>query len=162
MPHTIDSCNPIYMVFIEFWEPGDISDRDGSHKILTCLDFRTGFGLGAASGMKKITSYQVALWDFVNFFFPFGLPKMIVVDADGLFSRIFKNNLKETLQITVHSVSRRNHKEMRNKGFHGYLKKVHNIHSASKGSLLQWFQGVFFALYAWNAGPVDGTEFFYQ
>ena len=45
----------------------------------------TVLGVGEATVMKEITSYQAARWDFVNFFFPFGITKMIVVDADGLF-----------------------------------------------------------------------------
>ena len=27
-----------------------------------------------------------------------------------------------------------------------------------KGSLCQWLKGVMFVLYAWNAGPVEGTD----
>ena len=50
------------------------------------------FGLGSTSGLKQITSDQVALWGFGNFVVPFGLPKMIVVDADELFSGMFKKN----------------------------------------------------------------------
>ena len=38
------------------------------------------------------------------------------------------------------------------------MNKVQKIKSVDKGSLNQCFQGVFFALYAWNAGPVDRTE----
>ena len=38
------------------------------------------------------------------------------------------------------------------------MKKAQKIKSAEKGSLHQWLQGVLFALYTWNAGPVDGTE----
>ena len=32
--------------------------------------------------------------------------------------------------------------------------------SADKGILQQWFQGVIFAMYTWNAGPVDGTDIY--
>ena len=39
-----------------------------------------------------------------------------------------------------------------------YLNKVQKINSADKGRLHQWLQGALFALYAWNAVPVDGTE----
>ena len=46
MLHTIESDTPFDVVFIEFWEPGDIPDRDGSRKILTCLDCMTLFSLG--------------------------------------------------------------------------------------------------------------------
>ena len=45
----------------------------------------TKFGLGEATGLKEITPYQATLWDFGNIFVPFGLPKMIVVDTDGIF-----------------------------------------------------------------------------
>ena len=44
------------MVFLDFWEPGDIPDQDGYHKILTCLYCMTVFGIAAATGMKYITS----------------------------------------------------------------------------------------------------------
>ena len=60
--------------------------------------------------MKEITSFHAARWDFGNFFVPFGLPKMIVVDADGLFSGIFKKTFQETLLIPLHAVTRGNHK----------------------------------------------------
>ena len=45
----------------------------------------TGFGLAAATGMKEVTSDQATQWDFGNFFVPFGIPKIIVVNADELF-----------------------------------------------------------------------------
>ena len=41
-----------------------------------------------------------------------------------------------------------------------YLNKVPKIEAVDKGILNQWFQGVLFALYAWNAGPVDGIEIY--
>ena len=43
------------------------------------------------------------------------------------------------------------------KGFIGTWKNL-KIKSADKVSLHQWLQGVFFTLYAWNAGPVNGTS----
>ena len=101
-----------------FWGLWDIPDKDGSRKILTCLDFMTGFGIGVANGMKKITSDQAAKWAFENSFVPFGLPKIIVVDADGLFSVIFKKTFQESLLIPVHAVARGNHKTIINEGFH--------------------------------------------
>ena len=52
----------------------------------------TRFGIGSSIGMKKITSDQAARWYFVNLFVPFGLPKMIVVDADGFFYGMLKNS----------------------------------------------------------------------
>ena len=118
----------------------------------------TGFGLGAASGLKEISPDQFSQWDFGNFFVPFGLPKIIVMDVDGLFAGMFKKTFQETLIIPVHAVKRENHTEIRNEGFHRYLEKAHKINSYDKGSLKQWLQGVFFVLYAWNTGPVEGTD----
>ena len=82
---TIESDTLFDVIFIEFWEPGNIPDRDGSRKILTCLNCMTLFGLVAATGLKEITSYQATRWRFGNFFISFGLPKIIVVDTDGHF-----------------------------------------------------------------------------
>ena len=60
--------------------------------------------------------------------------------------------------IPVHAVSRVNHKAIRNKGFRRYLKKLQKITSSDNRSLCQWLQGLFFALYAWNAVPLGGTD----
>ena len=82
---------------------------------------------------------------------------MIVVDADGIYG-MPRKTFQETLLILVHSVERVNHKEIIHEGFHWYLNKVQKINSAYKDSLHQWLQGVLFALYTWNAGPVDETD----
>ena len=76
---------------------------------------------------------------------------MIVVDSDGLFPGMFKKTFQETLLIPVHEVERGKYKAIINEGFHRYLNKVQKIKSADKVRLHQWLQGVFFALYAWNA-----------
>ena len=49
---TIKSDTLFDVVFLYFWEPGDIPDQYGSRKILVCLDFMTGFGPAAAIVMK--------------------------------------------------------------------------------------------------------------
>jgi hypothetical protein len=36
--------------------------------------------------------------------------------------------------------------------------KVETINTAETTSYNQWKQGVVFALYVWNAGPIDGTN----
>ena len=83
---------------------------------------------------------------------------MIFVDAYGLFAEMFKKFFQETLLIPVHALASGNHNAIINEGFRWYLNKVQKINSAYKVILHQWLQGVFSALYAWNAGPVDGTD----
>ena len=60
MLQTIESNNTFDVVFLDFWEPGDIRDRDGYFNILTFLDYMTVFGLGSVIGMKEITSDYAA------------------------------------------------------------------------------------------------------
>ena len=83
---------------------------------------------------------------------------MIVVDAEGFFSVMFKKTFQETLLIPVHAVTRGNPRVILNKGFHRYLKKLQKINSVDKGSLHQWLQGVFFAMYDCNSVLVDRTN----
>ena len=52
MLQTIESDNPFDVVFIDFWEPGDIQDWYGYLKILTYLDCMTVLGIGSSTGMK--------------------------------------------------------------------------------------------------------------
>ena len=158
MLHKIESYSPFDVVFMDFSEPGYTPDQDGSRKILTGLDCMTGFWLGAAIGLKEITSDQAAQWYFGNFFVTFRIPNMIVVDSDGLFSGMFKKTFQKTLTIPVHAATRVNHKAIINEGFYSYLKKVQKINSTDKESLHQWLQGVLFALYACDSDPVDGTD----
>ena len=74
------------------------------------------------------------------------------------FYGMFKKTFQETLLIPVHSVARGNHKAIINKGFCRYLNKAQKMNSADQGSIHQWLQGVVFALYTCNEGPVDGTD----
>ena len=53
--HIIYSDAPFDFVFLDFWEPGDMPDRDGYRKIMTCLDGMIGSGLGSARVLKEIT-----------------------------------------------------------------------------------------------------------
>ena len=51
MIHTIVSDTPFDVVFLYFWEPGEIPDFNGSIKIITCLDCMTAFYIVAPSGL---------------------------------------------------------------------------------------------------------------
>ena len=74
----------------------------------------TVFQLLAAIVLKEITSDQAVQWYFGNLFVPFGLLKMIVVNADGFFAWIFRENFQETLLILLYVVAIGNHKAIIN------------------------------------------------
>ena len=156
--HTLTCDAPFDVVFLDFWTPGDsVMDKHGNVKIITYLDCMTGFAMATALRLKDVETANVAMAVTAAFFTSVGLPRLIIVDADGMFAGTFKN-LFELLRIPVDPVSRENHKAVRNERFHRYLNKVQRINTAETDSFFRWFQGVLFSLYAWNAGPIDGTD----
>jgi hypothetical protein len=114
--HTL-ACNaPFDVLFLDLWSPGYVSDKSVSTKLLTLLDCMTGFAMGAfLSG--DINSETVADTSMCTFFTIMGLPRLVVVDADNLFSGVFKQ-LFTLLQIPIHQVSHENHKAIPNVCFH--------------------------------------------
>jgi len=84
-----------------------------------------------------------------NFFVRRGMPRMVVVDADGLC---------EALLIPCKAVLRENHKANTCERFHRLLNKVQRINTSDTGTQFRWKQAVAFASYAWNAAPIEGTD----
>jgi hypothetical protein len=60
--------------------------------------------------------------------------------------------------VEFHAVSRGNHKAVLSERFHRYLNKVQKIHAVDCETIDDWLLGIGFALYGWNASPVDGTD----
>jgi len=155
--HDLPCDAPFDVVFLDVWSPGEVPEKTGEHSVLTFLDGMTGFAHAAFIRESALTSETLAATAFSHFFVPFGLPRLVIVDAAGNLAGMFKDMCR-TLLITVDAVSRDNHKAIRNERFHRYLKKVQGINTATTMSMHQWKQGTLFALYAWNAGPIDGTD----
>ena len=80
-----------------------------------------------------------------------------MVDDDTIFKGFFFQLFK-SLGVPVIAVAKENHRAVRNEIFHKYLNKVQQLHAADKGSLQEWRLGTKFAVYSWNASPVDGTD----
>jgi hypothetical protein len=154
--HAFTCEEPFSMIFLHMWKPDWVPEKDGTREVLMMMDGVTDFAAGACLG-KPITAEVLADVTFSQFFCVFGLPRIIVVDANsklcGIVTKTFEN-----LGIHVEVVSRENHKAVRNKRLHQYLNRVQKINTAEIGLLFQWKQGVTFALYGWNAGLIDGTN----
>jgi hypothetical protein len=144
------------VIFLDIWQPGEVTEMDGSFAVLTMLEGMCSFA-ATAFLPQKITAETLADATFSTFFAHCGMPRLIVVDADSKFCRMFKVLFKN-LGIPVEAVSKGNHKAIRNERFHRYLNKVKTINTADTDSYVQWKQGVVFAVYGWNAGPIDGTN----
>ena len=152
----LESDAPFDVMFLDIWSPGDIPDTAGNFKVLTALCCMTGYAIGVPLP-KEITSTSLAHLSFMHIFVPFGLPRLVIVDDDSKFKGFFIAMLTN-IGMAIDPVSPQNHKAVRNERFHRYLNKVETINTADKSSFTQWLQGVMFAMYAWNASPVDGTN----
>jgi hypothetical protein len=114
-------------------------------------------GWADASFLAEVNSRNVATGAFQDFFVPNGLPKMVIYDSGSEFAGILQGMCK-LLRIPAEGVAPENHRAIRNERFHRYLNKVESINTADTGALTLWKQGVKFAIYAWNASPIDGTN----
>jgi hypothetical protein len=125
-------------------------------KVLTCLKGMSSFA--QAVFLDKAEKKTISRAASASFFIPNGLPKLVVFNARSEFEGAM-TKMCTNLGIPFHTVAKENHKKaILNKRFHRYLNKVEKIHQARCESLDQWTMGVFFALYGWNASPVDGTN----
>ena len=107
-------CNaPLDVVFLDVWSPGDVPEKTGDHSVLTYMDGMTGFAAAAFIREQPVTSTTLANTAFAHFFVPIGMPRLIVIDADALFAGAFLNMCR-TLLIPVDTVSKENHKAVRN------------------------------------------------
>ena len=146
---------PFDVVALDVWSPGDIPDRIGNAKAITCLDTMTGFASTVA--VQDISSDSMARNTFAHFFVPNGLPKLVLLDL-GSENKGLVITMCGALGIRHHMVSPENHNGVLCERFHRYLNKVQRITAANTESFTQWAQGIAFAAYSWNAAPIDGTN----
>ena len=123
--------------------------------VLTGMDVMTGF---AAHGeMYAIDSEEAARVMLTRFGSVFGLPKLVLID-DGSECKDLLIKTCDVLMIKYHVISKGNHKAVIVEQFHRHLNKVQRIHVADCQTLVDWLKGMVFAIYPWNASPVDRTD----
>ena len=104
---------PLDVVFLDFWSPGDsVTDKDSTKKVLTYNCCITSFVAVGFAG-DGIDAKSVEILAMECFFTPFGLPRLIIVDADSFFCGSFEE-LCKSLGVPVYAVSRETHREERN------------------------------------------------
>ena len=70
---------PFDIMFLDVWTPGEIPSKLGHLKVLTMLEGMSGFA--GVAPIAKEDSATIAQATFRSFFIPFGLPRLVVVDA---------------------------------------------------------------------------------
>ena len=78
--HKLESNTSFDIVFLDVWEPGEVGEKDGSRKVLTCLECMTGFAAATVLG-SNLSAKTLVMKAFSAFFLLYGLPKLIVVNA---------------------------------------------------------------------------------
>jgi hypothetical protein len=146
---------PFDVIFLDVWMPGDFPAQWGAIKALICIEGMGSFAEAAL--IENANSKTVAQAAFASFFMPNGLPKLVIVNAGSKLAGAL-TEMCTSLGVPFHRVANENHKAILNEQFRPYLNKVQKIHQANCESLDQWVMGLFFALYGWNASPVDGTN----
>ena len=81
----------------------------------------------------------------------------MVVDEGSPFKGIL-TAMCQLLSIPCVAAAPQNHRTVQIERFFGYLNRVERITAANTQSFTAWLQGVLFAIYGWNATPVDGTN----
>jgi hypothetical protein len=149
------ACDERFSVtFLSMWKPGNVLEKGETHEVLTMLDGMPSFAAGAFLG-KPITVEVLADIAFSQFCCVFGLPQTTAsyVASPQKSSRIWPSSMWMWL------VTRENHEAVCNGRLHRHLNRVQQINTADTGSFFQWKQeGITFALYGWNAGPIDRTS----
>ena len=147
---------PFNTIAMDIWHPGAITSSKHRHKhvlIATCL--MTTFVL--ADLVTDLTAETITHTFVTSAITVVGLPKMIVIDAGSEFAGILKQ-VCNVLGIWYYAVSRGNHKAVLSKRVNKYLNKCQQIHYANTETMEEWAKGIMFAVYAWNAGPINGTD----
>jgi hypothetical protein len=111
-----------------------------------------------AGFLQHPDSKTVAEVVFTQVLLPNGIPKMVLLDQDSLFKTDLVDIL-DHLGVPFHVVSPEQHEDILCERFHRYLNKVQRIpQGLDTADFLIWMMNVYFAMYAWNASPIDGTD----
>jgi hypothetical protein len=127
----------------------------GQIRQLIALNLMTSFAMAAF--VNKLDSATITEAAFTYFFTLMGLPKTVIIGAGSEFAASMIA-LCNTMGIPYYTVSRGNHKAILVESFNRYMNKVQKIHAADCQSYQDSKFRTLFALYRWNAAPVDGTN----
>jgi hypothetical protein len=80
---------PFSIIFLDIWQPGKITEKDGSFAVLTMLEGMCSFAVTTYLPQIITAETQVDAI-FSNLFAHFSMPNLIIVDADSKFCGMFK------------------------------------------------------------------------
>ena len=125
--------NPLISYSLMYGHPE--TSRAGLDTCLTMLERICGFA--AAAPLAKEDSFNISQATFRSFFIPFGLPRLVIVDAGNPMHGLVVVMCK-MLGIPHMTVAKGNHRAIRNERCHRYLNKALKIMVADLRSTKAW------------------------
>ena len=148
-------CCPFYILHVDLWAPGEISNYRGETYLMNAMCDLTGFVLVTAT--NDISSHNLARLLVQDVLLKVGFCGLIVVDDGSTFKGLFKE-VCAILTIDLHVAARGNHKAVGVEHFHRFLNKAVAIAANDRGTNTVFVEAAHTAAYAWNSSPIDGTD----
>jgi hypothetical protein len=147
--------SPFFILHVDLWAPGSLTDYRGNTYLLAGMCDLTGFVVQTA--VSNITSHDLARIFYQEFLLKFGMCGMVVVDAGSNFLAVFEA-MCAVLQIRCHAAAKGNHKAVSVERYFRFLNKAVTIAINDRDDHTVWVAAAMTAGYAWNSAPIDGTD----
>ena len=147
--------SPFFILHVDLWAPGTLSDYHGNTYILAGMCDLTGFIIQAS--VDNITSHNLARVFFQEFLLKFGMCGLIIVDAGSTFRATFEA-MCSSLHLRLHPAAKANHKAVSVERYFRFLNKAVAIAINDRMDPTVWVPAAMTAGYAWNSAPIDGTD----
>ena len=147
--------SPFFILHVDLWAPGSITDYRGNTYLLAGMCDLTGFVVQSA--VTAITSHDLARIFYQEFLLKFGMCSMVVVDAGSNFLAVFEA-MCDVLKIRFHAAAKGNHKAVSVERYFRFVNKAVTIAINDRDDPSVWVPAAMTAGYAWNSAPIDGTD----
>jgi hypothetical protein len=147
--------SPFFILHVDLWAPGALTDYRGNTYLLAGMCDLTGFVVQSA--VSNITSHDLARIFYSEFLLKFGMCGMVVVDAGSNFLAIFEA-MCDVVKIRFHPAAKGNHKAVSVARYFRFLNKAVTIATNDHDDPLVWVPAAHTAGYEWNSGPIHGTD----
>ncbi|KAL7504453.1 hypothetical protein ACHAXN_002097, partial [Cyclotella atomus] len=146
---------PMAVVHLDAYSAGSLKTYDGVSSYLVAACNMTTFGNMEGIEHADSTSFAAAL---MKMQLRYGFFRTIVLDKDSKFYSTFKETAT-LLKMDTHTLSRVNPNAMLVERLNRYFNKILKIFNTEHGGdPCVAHEGLAMGLYAWNCGPVPGTD----
>ena len=145
---------PMFTVHADLWQPGDIEGFDGNTALMVILCHMTGFAAIEPIAKKDSQTFAQAVY---KIFLRYGMPHLIITDADSKFKGEFKD-MAELLKLKHHTVAKGNHNAIFVERFNRFLNSGLRVFNNDRGTNRVFVEGALTLCYAWNSCPVTATD----